>query len=75
MLRKYQLIFQKCKVLNVYLIFETSLILATLANLVIRFEFVIAFYQVSSYEEAGDTDEEKYMMDAPCMKNLIQLTG
>lgn len=20
-------------------------------------------------------DEEKYMMDAPCMKNLIQLTG
>jgi hypothetical protein len=30
---------------------------------------------VSSYEEAGDVDEEKYMMDAPCMKNLIQLTG
>ena len=31
--------------------------------------------QVSSYEDAGDPDEEKYMMDAPCMKNLIQLTG
>ena len=38
------------------------------------FEHVFQF-QVSSYEEAGDVDEEKYMMDAPCMKNLMQLTG
>jgi DNA (cytosine-5)-methyltransferase 1 len=35
--------------------------------------FIVA--QVTSYEDAGDEDEDRFMVDAPCMRNLIQLTG
>ncbi len=31
--------------------------------------------QVFSYEEAGDDDEDTFMMDAPCIREIIDLSG
>ena len=31
--------------------------------------------QVTSYEDAGDEDEERFMVDMPCMRYLIKQTG
>ena len=42
-------------------------------SLVNHASFVVG--QVTSYEEAGDEDEEKFMVDMPCMRDLIKLTG
>ena len=36
-------------------------------------QFVLS--QVSSYEEAGDEDEERYMMKSQCIRELLDLAG
>ena len=36
-------------------------------------QFVLS--QVSSYEEAGDEDEERYMMQSQCIRDLLDLAG
>ena len=36
-------------------------------------QFVLA--QVSSFEEAGDEDEERYMMNSKCIRELLDLAG
>ena len=42
-------------------------------SLVNHASFVVG--QVTSYEDAGDEDEERFMVDAPCIRDLIKLTG
>ena len=42
-------------------------------SLVSHGSFVVG--QVTSYEDAGDEDEERFMVDMPCMRYLIKQTG
>ena len=42
-------------------------------SLVNHGSFVVG--QVTSYEDAGDEDEERFMVDMPCMRYLIKQTG
>ncbi len=37
-----------------------------------RNNLLIVIFQVSSYEDAGDDDEPKYMMNSPLIRELVR---